>query len=319
MPMTNFPQGFNYGVSLRELPLTLTQPGQTVWVSNSTVLAPNQKGGSDSNDGTYNRPFATLDFAISQCVAGRGDIIMVKPGHAETISTATALAFDVAGVAIIGLGTGTSRPTFTLSAATATIAVTAANVTVRNILFLANFAAITTLFTVSAASFWCDQCSMRDSSSILNFVSIITTSGAANAADGLQFTGNHVFGLGTTAATTPVKIAANQSRVAITDNYIVLAILNDTAAVLAAGASVLLFFLMARNLVFRPNTTTTGGFLISGTATTCTGWVSDNYAACVQVTAIVPFATGLKLAYSNNLMIGDADASAFVLPAIGAN
>ncbi len=317
--MTNYPNGFNFGVSLKEVPIQLAQPGQVFWVSNSTVLAPGQKGGSDSNDGTYNRPFATLDFAISQCVANRGDIIFVKPGHAETISTATALAFDVAGVAIIGLGSGTLRPTITFGAAAATIAVTAAGVTCRNILFIANFAAVTSAFTVSARSFHLEGNEFRDTSSILNFVACVTTSGAANAADGLAISGNKVFGLGTTAATTPFKIAASQARVVVADNYVVLAILNDTSALLALGASVLTFADIQGNRVYRPNTTTANGFLISGSATTCTGIVKDNIGCHATAIGALLFATSLALRYVNNLNIGDADASAFLLPAVGAN
>src|SRR3990167_7067382 len=106
MPRSNFPRGFAVGVTIRGVPLIQTNPGQVYWVYNGTALLPGQIGGSDGNKGTFDQPFSTLDYAVSRCVADRGDIIFVKPGHAETIATATALAIDVAGVAVIGLGRG---------------------------------------------------------------------------------------------------------------------------------------------------------------------------------------------------------------------
>lgn len=149
-PMTNFPQGFANGLSVRGVPLLQAQTGQVFFVGNcSAGLNPNQHGGSDSNRGTYLDPFATLNYAVNTaCVQGRGDIVFVLPGHQEYISSATALPLATNGVAIIGLGYGANRPTFTLdTAATATIAVRAANISIQNCIFVANYADITSCFT----------------------------------------------------------------------------------------------------------------------------------------------------------------------------
>src|SRR3990170_2889471 len=125
---SNYPAGFN-NVTIRGVPITQAHPGQVYWVSNATTsLLPGQVGGSDGNPGSFSAPFSTLDYAIGRCTAGRGDIIFIKPGHAETITSATTIALDVAGVAIVGLGNGSARPTFTFTTAnTATIGVSAAN------------------------------------------------------------------------------------------------------------------------------------------------------------------------------------------------
>mgnify|MGYP006139353905 CR=1 FL=1 len=48
----------------------------------------------------------------------KGDVIVVMPGHAETVSGAAGINCDVAGVSIVGLGRGAARPTITMSAAT---------------------------------------------------------------------------------------------------------------------------------------------------------------------------------------------------------
>jgi len=149
--MSNFPNGFAQGISIRGVPLTVTNPGKVFWVYNGTALLPGQKGGSDGNKGTFDAPFSTLDYAVSQCVANRGDIIFIKPGHAETIATATALAIDVAGVAVVGLGRGSNRPTFNLTATASTITMSANNCVFWNCLVTGGVDAIVAVFTISGA------------------------------------------------------------------------------------------------------------------------------------------------------------------------
>jgi hypothetical protein len=276
--------------------------------------------GNHYSDGTP-VVYTTLALAIAQCVASRGDIIIVLPGHTETISSATALAFNVAGITIIGIGNGALKPTFTLdTAATARIAVSVANVTVKNIKFVANFADIATVFLLTTAQgFVVDSCEFLDTSSSFNFLAIITTT-VAVVADNLTFTKNTIIGLGTTAATTPIKILGTHNRLTINDNYINLAILNNTSAVLAHAALVVTNLQMYRNRVFRPNTdTATGGILITTSSTTNTGIVADNYVFHSDVAAAILVTAGSIYGMFNNLAIGDADASGYVLPAIGVN
>ena len=132
--MSNYPAGFVDRLTIRGVPITQLHPGDVFWVNNSSVLVPKGVGGSDSNPGTYHRPFSTIDKAINVCKASRGDIVVVMPGHAETIASATALVPDVAGVAIIGLGSGSLRPTLTLSATSSSIIVSGANTVLQNFL-----------------------------------------------------------------------------------------------------------------------------------------------------------------------------------------
>ncbi len=141
-----YPNGIN-NLILRNLPITVANPGQIFFVSNATTLLAGQVGGSNGNDGSFQKPFATIQYAISRCTANRGDIVIVKAGHAETISSAAILAINVAGVAIVGLGSGSNRPKLTFTTAiTANIPVTAANCSISNFLLIANFADITSAF-----------------------------------------------------------------------------------------------------------------------------------------------------------------------------
>jgi len=98
-------------------------------------------------------PFATIDYAVGNCTASNGDVIYVMPGHAETVSAAGGLDLDVAGITIKGLGSGSLTPTVTLNTATtADVDVDAANITVENIHFRANFADIVAGIDVNAAN-----------------------------------------------------------------------------------------------------------------------------------------------------------------------
>ena len=102
--------------------------------------------GSDNDSGTSPvSAKATVDAAIGLCTANNDDVIVLLPGHAETV-TATSIARDVAGVRIIGLGKGLKRPTFTFGAAAATITVSGANCSWENCHFIGNFLDVAAAF-----------------------------------------------------------------------------------------------------------------------------------------------------------------------------
>lgn len=82
------------------------------------------------------RFFATIDSAVGACTANAGDIILVMPGHTETVIAAGGLDLDVAGITVLGLGNGSNRPTVNFTTATsADVDIDATNVTVENIIF----------------------------------------------------------------------------------------------------------------------------------------------------------------------------------------
>jgi len=150
---SNYPGGFSNGVTIREVPIDIPNPGKVFWVNNSSVLADKGVGGSNGNDGTYRRPFATIDYAIGKCTANRGDVIYVMPGHVETVSTATAgtaaVDIDVAGVSIIGLGRGSKQARFDFTLAAGAVTVGASNVSIINMNFHANVPSVLIGLTVT--------------------------------------------------------------------------------------------------------------------------------------------------------------------------
>lgn len=129
-------------------------------------------------DGTL-RYFSTVDAAINECTADAGDMIYVMPGHTETISAASGITSDVAGVSIIGLGSGTERPTFTFSATASTWVVSGASTTIKNIVGVPSIDSVVSGFVVSGAS--CDlDIEWADASSTVEAVRAVLTTATAD-------------------------------------------------------------------------------------------------------------------------------------------
>ena len=319
--MTNFPNGFANGVSIRGLPLQQCYPGKVFWVNNSSVLAENGRSGSNGNDGSYESPFATIDYAVGRCVANRGDIIMVMPGHAETVANATTILFDVAGVAIIGLGLGSNRPTLTFSTATsASIPVSADNISVSNILCKANLAAIVAPFTLSTAkNFTLDNCEFRDNSSILNFKWVVNVGATSNAADGLTILNSKRYGDGATNATALVNMAGTNDRVTLKNNYVAHKATTGAGLMPIATGKVVTNLLCDGNIMnFVGATGLTDGTMITTDGTTNSGMICRNFIQSLDATTEILVTASSGFNFSQNYSSAVADKSGYLLPAADA-
>ena len=152
MPLTHFPNG----VSSFGMPVLggggLMTTGTVLFVDSGHPRA------SDGNLGTETKPYATIDAAISsgRIAANNGDVIFVAPGHAETVTTA--ITFDVAGVRVVGLGWGRSRPAITPSGAIDTVTITANNCWLENVRIIGQAADSTASININADDFTCVNC-----------------------------------------------------------------------------------------------------------------------------------------------------------------
>lgn len=323
---SNFPNAFMQGVTVRQVPLTVSNPGKVLWVSSTgAVPGPGATTSSDANPGTFNKPFASLAGALasSQCQASRGDLIVLKPGHVETITAAGGIVMSVAGVTVLGLGSGSLRPTFTFTTAnTATITVTANNVAFSNCLFVGGFLNVATCFSVANAQvandFSVDSCEFRDSSAILNFVACVKIGTTANIADGLSFTNNRVLGQASSpaAATTAVVSASTISRAVFRGNFVShQVLLANTACLVAMGATNLTNSIIQGNVTDRPNTSSNGELL----STSGTGYfgtiIADNYCGTLSANGLVaPVSTTAQFVNNYCMLTGAQDKSALVNP-----
>lgn len=145
------------------------------------VGSTNANAKDDPSHGTRpDNPFATIDYAVGRCTASKGDLILVQPGHAETVSAAAGLALDVAGITVLGMGHGANRPTVSIGTLTsATVTISAANVTVRNMLFVTTLDAVVTAIAISAADCRLLNIETRDTSAT-QCVDFISTTAAAD-------------------------------------------------------------------------------------------------------------------------------------------
>lgn len=178
--------------------ITFASPtGKVFYVSNATSGLPGIAG-SDGNDGkTPEKPKKTLAGALAQCLAGRDDTIILMSGHAETISTATAVNVNIAGVNVVGMGEDSDRPTFTLTTvAGATFTLSGANATLSNILIVDNVGA-TVAMTLAGKGVRADKVEIRDgSSSYTTGISVV--GGGSNLADHAKITNCFLYSAGAT-------------------------------------------------------------------------------------------------------------------------
>lgn len=261
------------------------------------------------------RFFATVNAAIAACTSAAGDTILVLPGHTETV-TATSIAHNIAGVAIIGLGEGDFRPTFTFGAAAATITVSAANGAWKNCRFIANFVNVVSAFTLTTATgFVCEGNDFLDTTASLNFLVAVTTSATNNQSDGLRFIKNYVYSLPVTAGAV-VSILANELRLEVSDNIVDKAATNDAGQLITLSTKIVGGVrIMRNNLTVTGAAGTTVGILFTGSGTTSSGICAYNTVNSLDTTAALLATTATKISFQENYVSGAVDASGTLWPA----
>lgn len=318
MGVTNFPNGVS---SFGLVSYGSIQPNGAPLVA--SVLFVDTVNGVDAGSGNSpTAPYQTLAYALTQLpTTGLGvyGTIYIMQGSTITISSATSLLLNVANVSIVGLGTRTQRPTFNFTTAnTAAIVVSAANVSITNCRFTANFLSIARAITLSTATnFQLYNCSFVDSSSVLNFLSCVTSTGAANTADRLTAIGNDWNGLGTTSVTSFI-VTANDIDSAVWNNNTINLARSATAPALATvTAGVLTNLICYGNNTSTQQTATTTGALIGVSGTTGTGIIGYNFCATLQATAASDLlvTAGHKFGFVQNFTSGAADKSGILVPA----
>lgn len=260
------------------------------------------------------RFFATIDDAVGACTADAGDVILVAPGHTETVSAAGGLTLDVSGVTIVGMGNGDLRPQVVLdTAATADIAVSADNIKVRNMRFEAAFADVATIFEIGAAeNFTVENCEVTEQTTDENFVNVFRTNTTDNAADGLTVRGCHIVGVDT-ANEEAVLLQGDIDGFVFEDNYVNLGV-NDSEAIIGqATGKDMTNVQVIGNKVNRLNTA--GDLLIENDTTANSGVVANNFMLHADTAGeVLVDADGVGL--FNNYATAVVTASGYILPAV---
>lgn len=311
-PRTGFRRSLDglYDFLDTEIPLGYLRSHDVIWVHSGT-------GVDDVDHGDFDTPVATIDYAIGRCTASRGDKIIVKEGHSETISAAGGIACDVAGIEIVGIGVGPRRPTVNLgTATTASITVSAANVTWRNMRILSTFADVVTAFDVTASGFSLIFCTLGDSAVDLNLKSAVkATSTTDNNADSMRLIGNYF--LSQDAATLGFVIfSADVFGVIIEDNVIVSEGTGLATIFTCLTGKDIRMCSVARNRL--SNKATSGNLAYSNDTASPnnSGIICDNYIGHADVTGTHTLGVVGGCRMFNNLSVSTDALSGFVLPAI---
>lgn len=271
-----------------------------------------------SGDGvtTVAAVYNTVDEAIGACTPDQGDKIYVMPGHTETI-TSSSLTLDVAGVTITCLGNGTNAPHFTFSTAAATINVSAADVKWEGGYFLANYLDVASAFTLAAAKdFSLDGAMLKDSSNVLNFLSVVTTGTTDFATDGLTVINNKYYALNTTPLAF-ISVLGDVDRLTVEGNYV------NSASTANVGHFITFAAKDATNAIISDNTlivvgatNADVGIFLTGSGTGMTGIVSGNLVASLDTTTELIATAGTGLKFFENYYTGTADKSGKLWPLV---
>jgi len=249
-------------------------------------------GAAVAGDGSsWDHPLATINAAVAKCSANNGDLILVAPGHAETISTAAlSPVVSAAGVSVMGLGNGTLAPTFTITHVDGTFSITGANVLVDNLRIVANLDNVKVGMTLGAEADGSIiyNCTFRDSAANKDLLVAISVTAACDnlkiigcdfkttaaagsnnailsaAVTGLEIRGCNIFGKYATGA---ILTSAALTEAMIMDNVIV----NSEAAIAIALDGTTSTGILARN--FLGGGTSIGAALTGDNAM----WCFENY------------------------------------------
>lgn len=298
MPVTTQPNFQRARAALR----FTTQPtmGNIFFVSSVT--------GSSAGGYTADAPAATIAQALALCTASKGDIIFVAPDHVESIG-ASGLAWNVAGVSIIGLGNGNNRPTLTWHTTDAVVTVSGANMLIQNIITKVDLDEVVSMFLVTGAGVTFDRVDFVETTSAQAIQWMLTTA----AADFLTIQNCRHRQI--TAAGSAQKwiqlVGTDFSR--IVDNTFQIVANASTSSELISGSTAVVYCEIARNLIeFIGATIDSVINLVTGS----TGIISDNRIASGTGVATAAAITGDGCFMFNNLWADTAAASGLLAPVV---
>lgn len=281
----------------------LVQSGNVLYVDSNAVTG--------SGDGSFATPVTTLARAIARAVAG--DTIILKEGHAETITGVAGLTINKAGLKIIGLGTYGRRPRFLMDgAATVTALISAANVTLQNIVFAAGHADVATCFDITAVGATFIEIETVNNVVDENFVTPYKATGGDNTADGLKILNCRNISADAAAAEF-VEITGNLDALVIKGCKHFVKAGTASPLILSAGAKILTNVDVGGNIMQNGNTA--NDILIDNGGATNSGIIYDNYIGNLDVTGAQTPGAATGIQFFNNLFTSTSTESGALAPA----
>lgn len=293
---------------------TLVPPG-------SKIVAYVRSTGPQSGDPQFifDRLVTTLQAGLNECRSGMGDIVVVLPGHSETV-TSTSFT-GVIGARVIGMGdiSRDDAPTFTWSSAAATWAITAKNMEFRGLrLLMDNFNGVTAPINVTASGVRFLGNYMRWSSGASNLATTAVTVGSG--ATDFTFVGNKVYGVAAGICTDGIKLlgATTPDRCTIANNIMVAAA-TSARGLINVSVAALDVEILGNDIV---NLAATSIAAISYSNVAATGICKNNTCTVFSTGAVSAGVTGVTVGgtnnltgFFNNLTVNDVNKSGLLTPA----
>ncbi len=265
--------------------------------------------GSANNDGlSWNAPKATIAQALALCTANKADRIFLAPDHVETIG-ASGLAWNVAGVSIIGVGNGANRPTLTWHTTDAVVTVSGANMLIANIRTTVDLDEVVSMFLVTGAGVTFDTVDFVEGTAAQAIQWMLTTA----AADQLTIQNcRHVQLTAAGSAQKWIQVVGTDGFRCLNNTFQLVANAS-TSSELISGSTALVYCEIARNLIqFIGATIDSVINLVTGS----TGIIADNRIASGTSVATAAVITGDGCFMFNNLWADTAAASGLLAPVV---
>lgn len=208
MVYNNFPNGFNSGLIVRGVPVAPAHARKVYYVGNNSTLFTGEKTASNGNDGSFQRPWSTLNGNLTEYLKP-GDYVYIRPGYSQSMTAADDVDVDVEGVTIIGLGRGTKMAKFVYDGASGEFVIGAANVRIENLWFVPSVNIVTKALDVEAAgtNFEIVNCRFADAEAAGTDEFLISIGVAAGATNGKIL--NNYIDMGTAGAATGITLATS--------------------------------------------------------------------------------------------------------------
>lgn len=232
--------------------------------------------------------------------AGRGDVIMVMPGHSESITADRSLT--VKGLKVIGLGEGDERPRITYDDTASQISLDTGGIHLENLRLIASVSVITRAIDVVGAGCVVRNCSLEFDATGDDFAIGMTVTG-----DRALIEGNDLLGEDTIGPTVGIQLNGSDfSRVK--RNYITGQFSNAGISDTAASKGILI----ARNSIDNRDT---AGALAIGMAAASTGLGYHNMMGISDTAAgLTTSFSGGAVKWSENYLCNDTGETGGLVP-----
>lgn len=239
------------------------------------VRSTGPQDGDDPN--ILNNFVTTLSSGLARCRSGRGDKVIVLEGHSESVTDATMLTNLKADTQIIGVGTGSSQPTFRWTATGSQWPINKDNVVITGLnLKLEGANGVVKAILHTGAS------------GLVVGNNIVVASGATAKAtiayelgtgsDGTIIAANYVHGTATHNVTDGFKVVAALDRIRFFNNVMDFSATAANGNIHVTAAATLLK--IAGNMLQNSHTASTANVTIDNVA--ATGLIWDNYLSTIN-------------------------------------